>query len=164
MPLDLHVLSLPLAFILSQDQTLHTYSIVLISWSSSSLAFVKLFFPLLPSSPQFTSLILFLRLYSLFSSPHSLHPNPSYLSALLSLISLPFSPFLGMQNYILFFILPNFFSLPLKKISPNPVFFCSTYSFTYLFFIILPSLAHGCHYSLHHLHPTFSPFLRMQKY
>ncbi len=30
LPLNLHVLSLPLAFILSQDQTLHTFSLVLL--------------------------------------------------------------------------------------------------------------------------------------
>lgn len=28
LPLDLHVLGLPLAFILSQDQTLHRYSLI----------------------------------------------------------------------------------------------------------------------------------------
>ena len=35
MPLDLHVLSLPLAFILSQDQTLHCINIVILLQSLS---------------------------------------------------------------------------------------------------------------------------------
>ena len=35
LPLDLHVLSLPLAFILSQDQTLHCINVLFINLSSN---------------------------------------------------------------------------------------------------------------------------------
>ena len=101
------------------------------SWSSSSLAFVKLFFPLLLSSPQFTSLLFFLSLFSLLFHPtlSNLPPlSPIYTTS--SLLYLPLSSFLGLQNYLLFFTPPNFFYLFLKKIFTYPIF-CSTSSFIY---------------------------------
>ena len=42
LPLDLHVLSLPLAFILSQDQTLHCIFFIMLSLSLTLVSLKKL--------------------------------------------------------------------------------------------------------------------------
>ena len=88
LPLDLHVLGLPLAFILSQDQTLHcTSSLLTILLVISFDGFSS------PLRFSFTSYLLLLILSMNFSFP-ALSFNPS---------------FLGLQRYILFLFYPNLF-------------------------------------------------------
>ena len=79
LPLDLHVLSLSLAFILSQDQTLHC----LFSFSSISLA----------------------RIPSLYPSFDGIIPNTCTTCCLCNSFQWPlrlYSPYLRVQNYYLF--------------------------------------------------------------
>ena len=100
MPLDLHVLSLPLAFILSQDQTLHCIIISKYLTDIYLIIFFNWRFSLLRS----INFSVYLRyLGSLFSKINF----PS--NAPLSLASFPRR--LGLQKYYLFHYPPNVFTI-----------------------------------------------------
>ena len=101
------------------------------SWSSSSLAFVKLFFPLLLSSPQFTSLLFFLSLFSLLFHPTLSNLPPYPLSTPPSLSSIYLFPLFWDCKIIYFFSLHQIFFIFFKKNFFTYPIFCSTSSFIY---------------------------------
>jgi hypothetical protein len=84
------------------------------SRSSSSLAFVKLFFPLLLSSPQFTS-FLFLFDFCLFFNPFPSIPSTNPSSPFPLLLTSPFIFFFGTAKLDTFFYSTKFFLSFLKK-------------------------------------------------
>ena len=136
LPLDLHVLSLPLAFILSQDQTLHciisyiilSLPLTLIILPKELTLLDKLFFSVLASctieqSFQWTFQTLSrgpvfrtgLQRYALFFNFQiflqkffNFHFSASVLVRTLSLAGHPF--FKGSAKVRLFYLLPNFFA------------------------------------------------------
>ena len=93
LPLDLHVLSLPLAFILSQDQTLHCklFLFLLACPDDCNFSEINVF------SWYFVVLVLVLQYFNQLS-----HPNPSLP---LSNRSVSF----GIAKVALFSVSPNFF-------------------------------------------------------
>ena len=101
------------------------------SWSSSSLAFVKLFFPLLLSSPQFTSFLFFLSLFLvLLILPSLIYPLIPSLHSFLSPLS-TYSLFFGTAKLFTFFHSTKFFFIFFKKNFFTYPLFCSTSSFIY---------------------------------
>ena len=94
LPLDLHVLSLPLAFILSQDQTLHCIILLI------PLSLTRSYYQSIPLSiNQCMSATLASFLSKIYPPPKKLSPPPSSLTTT--------SSTLGLQKYSLFIFPPN---------------------------------------------------------
>ena len=99
LPLDLHVLSLPLAFILSQDQTLLCIYSSLYITNSLSLSPLPLYFK--KSTLSFLLVLLVLAVLAC-----------TYLSVFSMILTLPFSK--GLQRYTTFLNRQNFFAFFLR--------------------------------------------------
>jgi len=132
LPLDLHVLSLPLAFILSQDQTLHCIKILKCS---------KIYYFLNLTSRIFAYL-------SFFASIPSKNFEPPFSSLLSSrreaaYLKIRFSEQKGVQRYIKFCYPPNkVFNnfLTFSASSKNPAGLPSNGTAKVRMFFILPSV------------------------